>query len=319
MLETEMKVGLSGPDLPVLVRAMVSRLLPKTSPSALSVDFTDQAPGADWLETRMLKARRRAKAVWAGDSWNFLLVESPVALIAGPHARDARQVLAELAPLPFFLASFASLYSDWKVDGKAYAAPILDDLHYPHGWGCAFRGQGHARLVSRRWLEFGPWRLLKGPDDVSLVQFHDLEADPATALEQAKPGHARMGANAEGGVIRSGYARKHRLDGFYEPKDQLLRMVIHGRDVSASEMLDACSLRLDGAVGPGQPLTRVAYVFMEPERARAHLHELWLRELECWTLEMGKEVRLDKDYRPTPVKPDWVKAVEAREAGVSKR
>jgi hypothetical protein len=228
-------------------------------------------------------------------------------------------VLALLAGLPFTTASFSTIHPEWGKGDAPYTSPGFGDLHYAHGWACAFRGAGHSRLVSRRWLDFGPWRVLRGPDDTTLVQFHDLEADAATALTQARPGHTRMGFHPDGGYIPLGHARSNDVRGVYEAKEKVLRIVVHGRDVSQGEMLDACSLRLEGAIGPGQPLTRVAYVFMEPARARAHLHELWLRELECWTVEMGKEVRLDADHRPTPVKPDWVKALEAREASGARR
>ncbi|MCE9672042.1 hypothetical protein LY474_29980 [Myxococcus stipitatus] len=316
----EMGIGLSGSDMPALVRALAARWLPQSVPSKLSVDYAEKPPRADWLQSSLLGDKPWAKATWEGKGWNQLLVEPPVAMVHGHHDKDVQRLLAELAPLPFALASFGSLHSDWRVGARAYAAPVLDDLHFPHGWGCAFKGvAGHSRLVSRRWLEFGPWRLLKGPEDVSLVQFHDLDADSATAFAQAKPGHDRMGYGLEGGVIRSRHARLHDVTGLYDAKTQSLKFIIHGREVPQSEMLDACALRLTGTLGPGQPVKRVAYVFMEARQAREYLHELWLRELECWAIEQGQEVRLDTDYRPTPVKPDWVKALDAREASAPRR
>lgn len=318
--EMELSVGLSGADQPALVRGLPGRLVPKTPPDSLSVDFAAKTVGADWLEAHVLRCERQAMAKWKDAAGHFLLHHKGTLVKAGGQsARQAQPVLALLAGLPFTLASFAGIYPEWDDGDAPYKPPGFANLHYAHGWACAFRGAGHSRLVSRRWLDFGPWRVLRGADDTSLVQFHDLQADAATALTQAKPGHKRMGFDPEGGYIPQGYARSSDVQGVYEAKQQVLRVIVHGRDVSQAEMLDACSLRLDGAVGPGQPLTRVAYVFMEPARARAHLHELWLRELECWTIDMGKEVRLDSDYRPTPVKPDWVKAVEAREAAGPKR
>jgi len=85
----------------------------------------------------------------------------------------------------------------------------------------------------------------------------------------------------------------------------------------------------------------VSFVFLEPERGLAHLHELWLRDLECWVVRGGRRERLDDAYhpdradlstvvwfppdapypspgpRPEPW-PAWVAEVEAREraAGV---
>ncbi|WNG39396.1 hypothetical protein F0U61_41335 [Archangium violaceum] len=319
MKDMELKMGLSGPDLPALVRAVAGRLFPKTTPNRVYADFKAQTPGPGWLEAHLVNSKRRAYAEWQDSAWKLLVVHAPVVMAEGHFPKDPHRVVSELAPLPFALGSFGSLFLSWKAGTPSYSGPILDALHYPHGWACAFRGAGHSRLVSRRWLEFGPWRLLRGADDLSLVQFHDLEVDAATAQAQAAPGHARLGPSAEGGFIRVGHRRTHELNGLYDPKDKILRIIVHGRDVSQEEMLDACALRLEGMVEKGQPLARVAYIFMEPQKAREHLHELWLRELECWTIELGKEVRLDTDYRPKPSPPDWVKALEAREAAASKR
>ncbi|MFI1566259.1 hypothetical protein ACH4ZX_24925 [Streptomyces sp. NPDC020490] len=69
------------------------------------------------------------------------------------------------------------------------------------------------------------------------------------------------------------------------------------------------------ALGPDRPVERVAYVFMDAEAAHAHLHALWLRELECWTIEQGDEIRLDTDHHAVPVKPDWVKEGESASDG----
>jgi len=93
-----------------------------------------------------------------------------------------------------------------------------------------------------------------------------------------------------------------------------LKVVVHGRAVSQCEMLDACAARVYQPLGPDKPLAQVAYVFMTEDQARAYLHELWLRGLECWAIVEGREVRLDDSYEPgPPPKPDWVVEVEARE------
>ena len=178
------------------------------------------------------------------------------------------------------------------------------------GWGCAFKGAGHNRLVSRRWLDFGPWRLIRGTNDVSMVQFHDLGADAPTALEQAKPGHERMGISDTGGFIQTAYVYAHKIDGLYSQEERKLRILIHGREVSEREMLDACAVRHYQALGADSPIDSIAYVFAVEAEARAHLHELWLRELECWAFIGGCEERLDLDYHPAPDKPSWVKRLE---------
>jgi hypothetical protein len=309
-MEMELGIGLTGPELPALLRALPGRLVPKTPPSALSVGYEPRRFGADWLEKDVLRGGETALAEWKDAAGHFLTWH-PDTLVkgGGRHARDAQAVLTLLAGLPFTVASFCAIHPEWDAGEPPYSAPSFADLHFPHGWACAFRGEGHSRLVSRRWLDFGPWRVLRGAGDTTLVQFHDLGADAVTALAQAKPGHERMGISDTGGFIPPGHLRTHELRGLHDAKEGVLRIIVHGRDVSQEEMLDACSTRLEAELD-GQPAPRrVAYVFMEPSRARAHLHELWLRELECWTVDLGREVRLDRDYRPTPTKPDWVKAL----------
>jgi hypothetical protein len=71
-------------------------------------------------------------------------------------------------------------------------------------------------------------------------------------------------------------------------------------------MLEACFVRRARRADPDKPIERVAFVFLETAAARAHLHELWLRELECWTVEDGDKRRLDLDYKPAPSPPEWV-------------
>jgi len=75
--------------------------------------------------------------------------------------------------------------------------------------------------------------------------------------------------------------------------------------VEEGEMLEACALRLYQPIEV--PVDNVAYVFMTEEAARAHLHELWLRGLECRALIAGRETRLDNDYAPHPDPPEWAR------------
>src|SRR6185436_9555656 len=116
------------------------------------------------------------------------------------------------------ICSTASLYPEWAdgSPGDPYRAPNFAELHFGHGWACAFRGEGHDRLVSRRWLDFGPWKLRRGANDTSLVQFHALGVDAATALEQARIGHERMGISDSGGFIQARYVYAFELRGIYD-------------------------------------------------------------------------------------------------------
>jgi hypothetical protein len=77
-------------------------------------------------------------------------------------------------------------------------------------------------------------------------------------------------------------------------------------------MVDMAKARYEQLLGSEKPFDSVAYIFTESEEAaRAHLHDLWLRELECWAFIDHLQTRIDLDYHPTPNKPEWVRQPEA--------
>ncbi|MCG8422299.1 MAG: hypothetical protein MJE77_30635 [Proteobacteria bacterium] len=173
-----------------------------------------------------------------------------------------------------------------------------------------------------------------------MVVFHQLGVDEDTAREQARLGHQRMSGDEEGGFLSSILMLRSEFNAIYEPGRRQLRVICHeGRSVSQREMSDACLVHFHNTLdpehlaqftrrantyakamtrlkmpfqiadrfGPDQPIESVAYIFVSEADARKHLHELWLRELECWAFVDGKEIRLDLDYRPEPPSPpDWV-------------
>lgn len=275
---------------------------------------------ATWLDDGLAAFKRSLSARWRGPSdpaWPL------VAATRGDGDGGAVQVHLEVewsAPcvveqvvsLGAWLAVFDHFYygsSGWN-ERRSF-----DGLHVDLGWGCMFVGdKGHERLVSRRWLEHGPWWLRRFPGDVSLIQFHDLDADPETALAQALPGHRRMSDHDIGGWLRSSYrpVSTYNKDipefrALYVPSDQSLRVVCSpGRTVTQPEMLDACAERLVASYSVDKPVRSLRYVFIDPADVDRHLHELWLRDIEVWTIVDGKEVRVDTDYRPKPSPPDWV-------------
>jgi hypothetical protein len=102
--------------------------------------------------------------------------------------------------------------------------------------------------------------------------------------------------------------------GLYTPGERLLEVVVgFGNEVKQSEMLCNAALRLYHRAAPSStPVERVAYVFVDQSDAEAHLHELWLRELECWVVDDKGKRRLDLDYHPEPDPPAWVKRLEGR-------
>jgi hypothetical protein len=184
-----------------------------------------------------------------------------------------------------------------------YFAPAISGYHALLGWGMIFKGAGHERSVaSRRWLEHGPFRTLKGPHDTTLVQFHDLAADGPTSLAQARPAHKWMVA----GFLRPKHRYQHDIAGVYTREDRLLRVVVNDRPIDDVELLDACAARRDGRDDPARPIGNVAYVFVDGAAATPRLDALWLRELECRVVEGSGERRLDVDHRPSLSKLAWV-------------
>ncbi len=320
----DLKMSLNGADNLKLLRAL-TLLEPfnKKKPTIVSVNDFDWYEGSsDWIDKWIPKSKHGLTACWG--NWRigeyeegFLHIHprfNIVKLRIGDYPRDPQALLAMLESLPWTQVTFGSIYSSWyDYDSKEYPHIRFADMHHPLSWGCAFKGLGHRELVSRRWLEFGPWHLLKGANDTSFVQFHDLEADCETALEQAKIGHQRMGFTTTGGIIPSKSSFRHPIKGLYTFEERKLEIVTIERKISQSEMLDCCAARYHQALGEDKPLDTLAYVFMKEDEAREHLHELWLREIECWTFINGSRTRIDTDYHPIPQKPDWVRKLEDKE------
>jgi hypothetical protein len=310
-MRATLDLAFAGPDLVQILEQLRARGLPSTNdPSEVTVDARIQKIKKDWLRTAASNCKFKFMATWKDEGWLRLDRGTIVKLSIRDFEINPAWLLDLIESLPVTLVSNGSVFREWEDGslGEQYLGPGFGDLHWPHGAFCAFKGAGHDRLVSRRWLEFGPWRLLRGRNDTSLIQFHDLEVDARTALAQARPAHARMGISPTGGFIQSPYHYQYDLKGRYLAELRKLDFVVHGRKVTEREMLDAAAARHYQALGKEQPIGSVAYTFVVEEEARAHLHQLWLRALECWAIVKGKEIRLDDDYHPEADMPGWVRA-----------
>jgi hypothetical protein len=226
------------------------------------------------------------------------------------------QAIPLIEPFPFEICALGSVFFDQWLAAEYHQWGFASG-HVPHGWGCMFRGAGHDRLVSRRWLDFGPWRVVRRPNDTTFIQFHDLAiTDPAEAYEQAKVGHQRMGVDPMGGFIQGiDLDVISQVEGLYFADQRKLEIVVGpGNAVRQQDMRVACGLRLHHRLTNviDERIERIAYVFMDRGDAEAHLHELWLRELECWYVDERGKHRLDVDYRPTPQSPTWVENLAAK-------
>jgi hypothetical protein len=93
-----------------------------------------------------------------------------------------------------------------------------------------------------------------------------------------------------------------------------MRVVIPARkQITYSEMSDYCAARHFQAF-ENQPFDTLSFVFIVAEEAQPYLHDLWLREIECFGITpQGVEVRLDTDYHPVPNPPEWVRRLEESE------
>jgi hypothetical protein len=312
----KLKFSIQGDDVEKLVNEIVdSPLFSGNLPIKIRIDNEPYDVEKSWIRNTLDKHKIMILAKWDERSHFISYDGEDVIKVGAPEfPNDARSVLELLAPLSWTLISFDSLHNEWYAKEKNYFGCPFESGHFPLGWGCAFKEKGHDQLTGRRWLVQGSWLNMRGEHDTTLIQFHDLNADADTAFEQANAAHARMSSRNIGGLIRANYEYKFNSKGLYSETDHKLRIIVVDREVSQREMLDARALVVRQDAGQDTPLDNVAFIFVEGETvANKYLHELWLHGLECWTFIDGREVRLDLDYRPTPVKPEWVRRVLAEE------
>jgi hypothetical protein len=292
-----------------IILLLESGLFANVLPSSLKIDSEEQPAKQDWLSSQLPGAEQGVIIRWdekykqemrfyPGEPqriWVSLEKEVPFSLL-----------LSTLENTPFALASFDTLYPEWEDLDPDYIAPSFGNGHYPHGWACAIKGQeGHDQLVSRRWLTDGLWEIRNEKNDLSFILFHSLQADAATALQQARPGHEHMGISDEGGFIQDNYIFDHSIKGRYNPDTRLLKVIVHGTELSPRLLLDYSAARRWQTLGKESPLERIAFIFMESEQAEQYLETLWLRGLESYVIEEGAEVRLDENFTPPPKKKPW--------------
>jgi hypothetical protein len=301
-LTTELLLSLSGPDPEGLVRGLARLgLAPEEPDYLLEVDHEKRPGGRDWIDAWLPRAKSLGATSDTGASLTFersglVTLSRPEAVVTAPGLFEA------LASLPFELAVIGQLYREWW--DEAYETFSFSDGHIAHGFACAFKGAGHDRLVSRRWLGFGPWRI-HAVGDATWVQFHDLAADPLAALEQARPGWERMGISDTGGFVQSRFVYQDDVGGVYDPTEHKLKVMVPSGEVTQRKMLEIAAARKDPRILRQQRIDRTAFVFLDEANARRHLHELWLRDHECWAITDGEQHRLDDTYQPAPPPPPW--------------
>jgi hypothetical protein len=330
-----LELSLEGPDLIEILKATSKQEPFKSSgkPDELSVNRKEiKKIPENWLESYVISGIENFDASWGELIKNFNTVSlnnsHSILLVLGSCIKlritdnppeTIKEVMEIITPLPWTIASFGIMHLDWISEERLTndtdypGGPSIGNLQSGFGWGCAFKGEGHKRLVSKRVLDYGPWHIIRDEEnDITLVQFHDIHVDSVTALEQAKPGHQIMANHWDGALIHAQFKFAGELNGIYQPEKRKLEIVVAGRDLPVTEMVDACKARYCQYLGLEKPIDNVAFIFvLSEEDARKHLFDLWLRGLECWAFIDHLPVRLDEDYTPPPPeKPEWVKRLE---------
>jgi hypothetical protein len=311
----DLSVSLEGNDLLQIANGINSfEAFRGLIPDRFTVDSKENKFVSNWLDLYGQKCKRDLAIYWGEFREKFISLDrgNVVKFRIDNFSESAESFLKLLAH--WTVISMSSMHKKWYGQEISYKGKGFANLHFSLGWGCAFKGEGHQRVVSRRYLDYGPWHVIRDEaNDITLIQFHDLNVDALTALEQAKPGHKLMGDPYEGGFIQQDYTILNSdFSGLYSPTDKMLRFIINERPITRAELLDACATRLWQLLGEDKPIERIGYVFIQESEARQNLHELWLREIECWTYLEGVETRIDEDYSPPPPeKPEWVRQLEA--------
>ncbi|MCC6999307.1 MAG: hypothetical protein IT370_32140 [Deltaproteobacteria bacterium] len=281
-------------------------LTPVGRPEEIEIDLKEKTVDDDWVTTLATGSGKgkKASATWNGMMDTLSLERACVRGINNQYELDPPSLVRRLGRIPFTVASFGSVHP-W-----AYRPPSFGELHYALGWGCAFQGAGHGRLVSRRWLGTGPWRVLRGPSDTTLVELHDLSLGMAEALAQAQASHAELMA----GFITFAHKFQNAIEGLHKGADRALVITVHGRVVSAGELLDAAAARLLQPLGADRPIDKVVYVFVDRAAAEAQLPTMWRYGHHVHLIgDDGVERRIDDTYMPRLQRPEWTRGDAGKE------
>jgi len=325
-----LQISAMGPDpRRLFARVAVSTPFTARRPFRVSVDYEEISFAEDWVGAALGRGNGLPiTGTWLGpqgqrytgpqldlERWGLVSWS-----IEDDEVAPLDSVFALVKELPIEILVIGPLFEDrvsnappgeWDRDREPLDG--LAEGHRVHGLGVLFRGKGHDRLVSRRWLEHGPWLVRRIENDTTWIQFHDDAADAETAWAQAARAHDRMGISHVGGYLQHDYVFHSTIRGLYKAADRTLTIVRSGEPLTQVEMLDLCAYRAQMRGDAKQPIDRVRVLFMEERDARRYLHELWLRELECWYVDaQGREVRADEGYQPERIVPEWVERVEGR-------
>lgn len=301
----QMNISFSGSDNRLLFTAVLQQFFEGQQPDSIKADYNEINFTISIPDNVFPGFNSNLNMHWKGRGSLSLLKNKTVVLNKERLDPDPAGFLNWLSKLPFEIASFETIINEWYYPDTTYEAPSFGDGHTPLGWACAFKGDGFKRLVSDRWLNYGPWKQHYGSNGTQLIQFHQLGIDATTATQQAKTGHQLMGITDDGGFIQSNYVYKYSNEGIYEPREKLVKVIVHGKDLPNRQLLDAAAAKHFHVLVNGMPVENLAYVFMDETKAREHLHAIWLHGLDCRAIIAGKETSLTDTYQPVIIKPAW--------------
>jgi len=254
-VKCDLGISLDGPDLVAIGHAILKSPWMEAfqhPPDSMMLNGEEAEVDEQWLSRFLAPSTYGTSVNWrpphgSGAPARFCALTWGLVLKFNVDAIDSDEALPIMAEWPFDVATISSLHDSWysPMLENRYRAPSFGNGHDNLGWACLLRGEeGHRRLVSRRWLDFGPWRVLRGPNDTTMVQFHDVHADALTALEQAKLGHQMMANTKHGCIINPLFRIRNKFSGFHSQEPPHVRIICHaGRKVTPSEMR-----RLHGAL-----------------------------------------------------------------------
>lgn len=301
-----LKMALSGNNNRELFLELLQQHFDGKTPTSCRCDNEEVAWPADNPQALLNSVQTELLLRWENEGHLGIDYNRVVYFGLTGYFIEPGKILEMLEPLSFELASFATLHTEWLNPFTPYEAPSFGDGHLPHGWACAFKGNGFNRLVSNRWLNYGPWKQHIGQQGIQLVQFHELGINSSEALEQARSAHEQMGISNNGGFIQGDYVYQYKNEGLYDAAEKKIKIIVHGTAIPNRQLLDAAAAKHYLVLGEGMPVNNVAYVFMEENSAREHLHAIWLHGLECRAIIDGKETVLSNNYEPPVTKPSWM-------------
>jgi len=292
MATKRLLLSIRSKDTYSVVQALLSLPEFKSAPIDLTVDDSESPPLSDWMNHWGYQPVEKLHLNWSKPPVWLIWERKNLVKCAICVPNTLESIFDLLETMDFQDAVLGSMHEQWSHGDSLYLGPILGP-HYRLGLACAFKGTGHDRVLSRRFLEYGPWRLHHRPRDLSIVQFHELHANADAAIEQARFGHERM----ELGHIEDFRSIGDELTGSYVASERLWRVDVD-EELDDSELLEAVYVMRAQPFGPEKTVERVAYVFTNEELAKAHVHEIWIRGFETWVLTGQELKRLDVGYVP---------------------